>query len=225
MVKAIYCYFNPRSHEGSDGCYNLNNFFWQNFNPRSHEGSDRVFFCQLPNLVISIHAPTRGATLFMLCKLFLHLYFNPRSHEGSDCRSDKLSPSSVHFNPRSHEGSDLQRGLYKMRKVDFNPRSHEGSDIGSERNHRYQIEISIHAPTRGATAAALRWAIFELISIHAPTRGATYPGGECCHSLEISIHAPTRGATFTTNAWFIFIFLFQSTLPRGERRGFYSNIC
>ncbi len=35
-----------------------------NFNPRSHEGSDnRTTFYYLPVSLISIHAPTRGATL------------------------------------------------------------------------------------------------------------------------------------------------------------------
>ena len=82
--------------------------------------------------------------------------------------------------------------------------------------HRH-IYISIHAPTRGATDAALELnsiRVFQstllqeerrsamgnatkkqFISIHAPTRGATI-----FHFLKlsfqlISIHAPTRGAT------------------------------
>ena len=35
----------------------------QHFNPRSHERSDSVFFSFCAFLLISIHAPTRGATL------------------------------------------------------------------------------------------------------------------------------------------------------------------
>ena len=79
----------------------------QNFNPRSHEGSDRrrlrsllrpvEFQSTLPRgerlkviyshsfiCTISIHAPTRGATGYMLRQLRDPEYFNPRSHEGSD---------------------------------------------------------------------------------------------------------------------------------------------
>ena len=39
----------------------------------------------------------------------------------------------------------------------------------------------------------------------------------CSLPAKISIHAPARGATFN---WYIFnyLWLFQSTLPRGERR-------
>ena len=77
--------------------------------------------------------------------------------------------------------------------------------------------ISIHAPTRGATAALpLRLLHLEKISIHAPTRGATVQRLDSIKFYRISIHAPTRGATpkthFTCSA-----LIFQSTLPREER--------
>ena len=36
-------------------------------------------------------------------------------------------------------------------RIDFNPRSHERSDLASK-YHNYFGMISIHAPTRGATA-------------------------------------------------------------------------
>ena len=55
--------------------------------------------------------------------------------------------------------------------------------------------ISIHAPTRGATQACLSGITMYVISIHAPTRGAT---------LHYSIDIKT--------------IIFQSTLPREERR-------
>ena len=54
------------------------------------------------------------------------------------------------FNPRSHERSDALAIVPNCGKINFNPRSHERSDTG--RNNRHQgIQISIHAPTRGAT--------------------------------------------------------------------------
>ena len=76
---------------------------------------------------------------------------------------------------------------------DFNPRSHERSDV-KEGEILLVIDISIHAPTRGAT---------------------NRPAGADVHQ-EISIHAPTRGATALVNAWFS-VDGFQSTLPREER--------
>ena len=81
------------------------------------------------------------------------------------------------------------------------------------------VKISIHAPTRGATALPCLCPVPPQISIHAPTRGATVsylsqqqhteefqstlPRGERPSRtsyrefiLTISIHAPTRGATW-----------------------------
>ena len=79
-------YFNPRSREGSDGSYLIDNVCYEDFNPRSREGSDFVaartnqtdprFQSALPRgerpglllpgslgNFISIRAPARGATL------------------------------------------------------------------------------------------------------------------------------------------------------------------
>ena len=56
--------------------------------------------------------------------------------------------------------------------------------------------ISIHAPTRGATAEDAEKLGGNLpISIHAPTRGATSIIALTVFTHFISIHAPTRGAT------------------------------
>ena len=56
-------------------------------------------------------------------------------------------------------------------------------------------DISIHAPTRGATRQCGRRLQLSKISIHAPTRGATSTLSRLERQPEISIHAPTRGAT------------------------------
>ena len=76
--------------------------------------------------------------------------------------------------------------------------------------------ISIHAPTRGATADVVDFATVDAISIHAPTRGATISPYPQPYPTSISIHAPTRGATVILMEDG-FGKKFQSTLPRGER--------
>ena len=82
-----------------------------------------------------------------------------------------------------------------MSKVaDFNPRSHEGSDKKS-RKGRSVYQISIHAPTKGATGDAGKTVYSNGISIHAPTKGATAPPQLSNGAFDISIHAPTKGAT------------------------------
>ena len=79
------------------------------------------------------------------------------------------------------------------------------------------IPISIHAPTKGATGRGANNACFRNISIHAPTKGATLRNIFAYQLLLISIHAPTKGATHTITGNGIEN-IFQSTLPRRERR-------
>ena len=145
---------------------------------------------------ISIHAPTRGATVSSHGSASHELTFQSTLPRGERPRHHtKTSASFRHFNPRSHEGSDdgrqdagdhsgrfqstLPRGerpavlpFRAARPSNFNPRSHEGSDSSLHLLSR-PLVISIHAPTRGATAEARKRRALNGISIHAPTRGAT----------------------------------------------------
>ena len=168
------------------------------------------------------------------------VYFNPRSHE----RSDRISISTVlfpwYFNPRSHERSDKKPLTGNQSLYNFNPRSHERSD-GRYAQLTFNGEISIHAPTRGATLTqvwpCLRFRIFQstlpreerlwrlfrwlLQTVYFNPR--SHERSDCaCSDMPprtlISIHAPTRGAT-TMVSYPSSSSLFQSTLPREERRG------
>ena len=58
----------------------------------------------------------------------------------------------------------------------------------------------------------------SLISIHAPAKGATTRFERNWQHLRISIHAPAKGATMHRNITGVVGFVFQSTLPRRERR-------
>ena len=144
-----------------------------NFNPRSHEGSDGAILYLRPTIQISIHAPTRGATIkpalcFLIYAISIH----------APTRGATLNHFCAHSAVRPFQ-STLPRGERLMNLIG-----------------KLQIEeISIHAPTRGATGEILEKGGYYLISIHAPTRGATY---------DRETHTRT--------------ILFQSTLPRGERR-------
>ena len=107
---------------------------------------------------ISIHAPTRGATQGVI-DLHSGLYdFNPRSHERSDESGKYSCESCKYFNPRSHERSDNKYYNIVLVYYYFNPRSHERSDCGVIDNWRLN-KISIHAPTRGATIIMFHFAL------------------------------------------------------------------
>ena len=106
------------------------------FNPRSHEGSDYPNSAVRAKIAISIHAPTRGATVPGMPDLDLPVI-------------------SIHAPTR---GATIFTRWNFSTYGDFNPRSHEGSD-STLRTLRYHRTISIHAPTRGATCfrCILRW--------------------------------------------------------------------
>ena len=75
------------------------------FNPRSREGSDaRVTRRGRVGGAISIHAPVKGTTEYLLSKWGNPFYFNPRSREGSDLWVAISLPPRYNFNP--HRVSD-----------------------------------------------------------------------------------------------------------------------
>jgi len=80
-------------------------------------------------VVVSIHAPARGATT----RTQVH---------------PKLDTS---FNPRTREGCD--GGLFGIKRLvlRFNPRTREGCDGGYREYIPAAVKVSIHAPARGAT--------------------------------------------------------------------------
>ena len=110
----------------------------------------------------------------------------------------------------------------KMRGY-FNPRSREGSDFTC-RLKGSCINISIRAPTRGATIIGM------LLTLSSRFQSAL-PRGERLVSvqivilqLKISIRAPARGATSGTRQYTSRIHGFQSALPRGERHSTQPNL-
>ena len=122
------------------------------FNPRSHEGSDSQPQITQSIQPISIHAPTKGATIHSLssCAHWISIHAPTK---GATCNYRQIGMDArYNFNPRSHEGSDQS-------DLRFNPHA--------------RIAISIHAPTKGATRQKRGCLNQQSISIHAPTKGAT----------------------------------------------------
>ena len=163
--------FNPRSHERSDHITQSFVFRFFNFNPRSHERSDLVKVGDQYKLNISIHAPTRGATVFRRaernsCRISIHAPTRGATNNGRLCgafyvfqstlpREERREayigmPIVMQFQstlPREERPISLNVSWYFK---NFNPRSHERSDITIYISSK-RISISIHAPTRGAT--------------------------------------------------------------------------
>ena len=124
-------------------------------------------------MIISIHAPTNGATVPPRGRISSIYYFNPRSDERSDCYSARLHLPCCNFNPCSDERSDVSGQALMSALQNFNPRSDERSDdvSGTEDdrscnfNPRSDERSDVHTRITSNNPA---------ISIHAPTNGATY---------------------------------------------------
>ena len=108
---ALYKCFNPRTHTGCDFVGTTHVPSPRSFNPRTHTGCDyavgwcanytfkfqsthphgvrpfwQLFHC-LNTDIVSIHAPTRGATSWLIRYGLYRHCFNPRTHTGCDIRS------------------------------------------------------------------------------------------------------------------------------------------
>ena len=97
----------------------------------------------------------------------------------------------------------------------FNPRTREGCDLANN-IVKLVMQVSIHAPAKGATGLLTCVDGVALVSIHAPAKGATKvklvlgtkkrfnprtrEGCDAylclpCRVHKVSIHAPAKGAT------------------------------
>ena len=63
----------------------------------------------------------------------------------------------------------------------------------------FAVDISIHAPVKGATPFGGAFDLRAVISIHAPVKGATLGAYRLPGDVTISIHAPVKGATYSAS--------------------------
>ena len=141
--------FNSRAHAGRDTkrCRGNEEMQFQFTRPR---GARRLEVIDMPLItVVSIHAPTRGATsqwLNWLCAssfnsrahagrdllLFLRMgqrhLFNSRAHAGRDFPGCAFNVAWRGFNSRAHAGRDLLQGYRRAQIRRFNSRAHAGRD-------------------------------------------------------------------------------------------------
>ncbi len=169
--------------------------WWGCFNPRTREGCDELSHGN--------HRATGG--------------FNPRTREGCDPPGPGAAPPLGGFNPRTREGCDpvaIDVGVGQQEFQSTHPRGVR-PDYAALRAKN--VDVSIHAPARGATFAHRGFQPRGGVSIHAPARGTTLAYAFSKSVEYVSIHAPARGATLNFRR-ISFKAAFQSTHPRGVRR-------
>ncbi len=124
------------------------------FNPRSHGGCDQPFKVWMPNAsLVSIHAPTGGATAFgagsqRRYPVSIHAPTGGATPEGGQ----RFYCMAVSIHAPTGGATRSSRQLFNP--VGFNPRSHGGSDLRNVGIYLLRM-VSIHAPTGGATSTVL----------------------------------------------------------------------
>ena len=141
--------FNPRTHTGCDIMFFLIFLKLEGFNPRTHTGCDYSYARYIYVPIVSIHAPTRGATTCAPFTLAATMSFNPRTHTGCDINIlTKTNKTAVSIHAPTRGATRHTFGRYYQPR--FNPRTHTGCDREGIQNGVFAY-VSIHAPTRGAT--------------------------------------------------------------------------
>ncbi|HBO9749895.1 TPA: hypothetical protein L5D85_002281 [Pseudomonas aeruginosa] len=83
------------------------------------------------------------------------------------------TPKNLSFTPRARVGRDSRFTNTVITGDGFQSTRPCGARLWAIENPVGRIEVSIHAPVRGATSVDRRRAITGPVSIHAPVRGAT----------------------------------------------------
>ena len=115
--------------------------------------------------------------------------FNSRTREGCDSsfKANCLNRSS--FNSRTREGCDKKETRQLIIPSGFNSRTREGCDVAREVLDDVSLEVSIHAPGRGATPRGVR-AAWPLGGFNSRTR-------EGCDSVVDEAWSVISGFQFT----------------------------
>ncbi len=145
--------FNPRAHVGRDDNAGHIPARDGRFNPRAHVGRDQGHGASTVKARgVSIHAPTWGATL-VRCGLSVNSLFQSTRPRGARPQPRESTRPRGCFNPRAHVGRDLYAVHGALRRQGFNPRAHVGRDHTGRPDGPENANVSIHAPTWGATWA------------------------------------------------------------------------
>ena len=247
-------------HAPTWGATEAANFDWfaqvfQSTRPRGARQKETGFYSSFD---VSIHAPTWGATLEYVDEHDSQMVFQSTRPRGARQHSRCNIRSTPCFNPRAHVGRDCYRAGWRSGAMGFQSTRPRGArPLGND--HQLKHVWFQSTRPRGARLRQHRQSQLHEVSIHAPTWGATkdcfytwqeYPGFNprahvgrdvewlvLATTLRVSIHAPTWGATTIVSRTRTIICFnprahvgrdtmtyqglagrtFQSTRPRGAR--------
>ena len=143
---------------------------------------------------VSIHAPTWGATLRPLVSALMERFQSTHPHgvrpllQGAEVSAEMFQSTHPHgvrhdqerkmmsdcaFQSTHPHGVRPNITCIQILAQSFNPRTHMGCDTKPVKSYLSKTDVSIHAPTWGATNGDTQKYVPKEVSIHAPTWGAT----------------------------------------------------
>ena len=168
---------------------------------------------------LSIHAPTRGATI---CKPLLTILI--------DFQSTLLQEERLCYSQQSWILVSFQSTLLQEERLHTScNRIHTSffqSTLLQEERQKTPLTDAFNEDFQSTLLQEERLSAFSSIkvmcwlSIHAPTRGATSISLPITSKFSLSIHAPTRGAT---GSWAIFHHIHLPFNPRSYKRSDVQN--
>jgi len=132
------------------------------FNPRARAGRDDVQQCYLDYVIVSIHAPARGATATVDTQARVKPFQSTRPR-GARHNTDNVNVSAITFQSTRPRGA-RPGGLFNLApNGEFQSTRPRGARR-TEMLAMFFVHVSIHAPARGATnkrRAYIRFGLFQ----------------------------------------------------------------
>ena len=122
------------------------------FNPRTHEGCDLRRATALQRYKVSIHAPTRGATKAVRALRANFIEFQSTHPRGVRLSLGLKSIIAYGFQSTHPRGVRPDGSYYATDLAKFQSTHPRGVRRLRLRKYFFNLIVSIHAPTRGATA-------------------------------------------------------------------------
>ena len=163
------------------------------FNSRAHEGRDGSPSASWRVGRFQFTRP-RGARLDESLKRFAAQRFNSRAHEGRDVRRVARTARPCAFQFTRPRGARPGRWPLPRRQPMFQFTRPRGARRPQNATRSKPASFQFTRPRGARRYESSGTGVFD-VSIHAPTRGATWPLSRARHPVLVSIHAPTRGAT------------------------------
>ena len=167
-------------------------------------------------LIVSTHAPARGATSSFSFFSSCFFSFNSRTREGCDSVRAILLLRPSGFNSRTREGCDAPWSSVVVLRARFNSRTREGCDRRAP--VRTRTVACFNSRTREGCDLLRGRPWSSVVCFNSRTReGCDNASVPSCPVLAVSTHAPARGATGNVIHTLICVMAFQLTHPRGVR--------